>query len=170
MKKKDNPIVFVAMLAAALYMMSGGKLPDIKIPSIPFPGGKPAVESVVYPEPSAELKTKVSEVTARFAAVENHKEDAAHLAALYAALADAIARDDSNISSTGQIRIANKKAGAILFAKRSIAGKYPGLRETVEGIVADALGKENKPLDDALRKKAVDVFNALAWACYQAAK
>ena len=164
--QKDNPLLFVILLAVGLFMASGKKLP-VKLP-IPLGKPSPSKVDIVYPEPSPELKAKVAPVTERLSGGD--KEDAAHLAALYAALADAIRRETEQIKTTSQLRMANKKAGAILFARRSIAGKYPGLRETLDGIVSDALGRENKQLDDATRKMAADVFSALAWACHQAAK
>lgn len=43
-------------------------------------------------------------------------------------------------------------------------GQYSGLRLAVERAIADTLGNEQKPLDDAMRAKVVEVYRAIAWA------
>ena len=113
--------------------------------------------------PSAELVAAVQPVVAL---LKNHRDDGRRLSALYMAMADVIARDqDGIIQTTAQLRELHRRAGLLAFQRTGIAGKYPGLAEAIDKVLADHIGLEVTPMDAARRTKAVDAFRALAWAC-----
>lgn len=43
-------------------------------------------------------------------------------------------------------------------------GEYEGLSEAIEGVIDEVLGEEQRSLTPELRAKAVEVFDAIAWA------
>ena len=44
------------------------------------------------------------------------------------------------------------------------AGKYEGLQEAIEKAMVEAIGLDAKPLNQELRDKLVETFEAIAWA------
>lgn len=96
--------------------------------------------------------------------------DGIKLSSLYSDLAKLIALEETNeiVKSTIEIREANKLAG-LLYDLR-LKDKYPDLAKEANALVVKYIGDDNVVLDDHLRKKAVDVFNALSWACYEGSK
>jgi len=52
----------------------------------------------------------------------------------------------------------------------NIKDKYVDLAESNQALIVDAIGDDNIPLTKELRKKAVDAFMALAWACNEGSK
>ena len=54
--------------------------------------------------------------------------------------------------------------------KLDIEGKYDGLAEAAGDLVASSIGKDEVVLDDDLRAKSVEAFNALSWAFYEGSK
>jgi hypothetical protein len=51
-----------------------------------------------------------------------------------------------------------------------LGGKYPDLAEACNSVVVAGIGDEDIVLDKETRKKAVDTFKALSWACYEGSK
>ena len=72
--------------------------------------------------------------------------------------------EDCIIKNTEEIRQANRLAGIML--KLDMKGKYENLAEAGTNLIKAAIGDDSVLLDDSLREKAVEGFNALAWACY----
>lgn len=96
--------------------------------------------------------------------------DGIKLSNLYSDLAKLISLEDTNeiLKSTIEIREANKLAG-LLYDLR-LKDKYPDLSQAANTLVVKYIGDDNVVLDNELRKRAVDVFNALSWACYEGSK
>lgn len=76
--------------------------------------------------------------------------------------------EDLVIKNTNEIRQANSIAGPML--KLDIKGKYPDLAKEAKEVIVAAIGDDDIILSPELRVKAVDGFNALAWAYNEASK
>lgn len=76
--------------------------------------------------------------------------------------------EDTVVKNTEDIRQANSIAGVML--RLDIKGKYPDLAKEAKEVIVAAIGDDNINLSPELRAKAVDGFNALAWAYNEASK
>jgi hypothetical protein len=76
--------------------------------------------------------------------------------------------DDLVIKNTEEIRQANSLAGPML--RLDVKGKYPNLAKEAKEVIVASIGDDNINLSPELRTKAVDGFNALAWAYNEASK
>lgn len=113
--------------------------------------------------PSDVLATAVNPVVT---ILKSHAEDGAKLSGFYSALADAVERDQGRvIQTTMQLRELNRRAGLLAFQRTGIEGKYPGLAEAIDKVLADQIGLDNVSLDTAKQKATIETFKALAWAC-----
>lgn len=127
--------------------------------------------NITFVKPTdSELLDECAEVTKCFANLSNSSYDAKRLASLYSDIAQLIELDEKDevIKNTEEIRQANRFAGLML--KLDIKGKYPDLADKAKALIVASIGDDNVPLDPDLRKKAVDAFRALAWACNEGAK
>jgi hypothetical protein len=98
--------------------------------------------------------------------LKGHAEDGAKLAGFYAALADVVTRDQGKvIETTAQLRELHRRAGLLMFQRTGIEGKYPGLAEAIDKVLADRIGLDNVKMDVTKQTAAVEAFHALAWAC-----
>lgn len=98
------------------------------------------------------------------------KTDAKRLRDLYLDLAKLVELDgeDTVITNTEEIRQANSLAGTML--RLDIKGKYPNLAKEAKEVILASIGDDKILLSKELRAKAVDGFNALAWACNEGSK
>lgn len=137
----------------------------IPAPPEPAPAPEPTPEPVPEPipepgpvilEPSEEMKSFVSKIEQ----VEDEE-----LVEFYLAFSDLVSRDSEVIGSTGHIRTAHSRAGRLMFQQTGMKGKYPGLAVAIDEALMAALGKEDQKLTPELRRKAADIFTAIAWAC-----
>jgi hypothetical protein len=96
--------------------------------------------------------------------------DAKYLASLYYDLAKLVQLDGENeiVKTTEEIREANSLSGTMM--RLDIDDVYPDLAQNCNAVMVNSIGEDNVSLDKDLRKKAVDGFNALAWACNEGAK
>lgn len=96
--------------------------------------------------------------------------DGKRLASLYRDLAILISLDgeDTVIKNTEELRQANKLAGIML--KLDMKDKYQDLASANDTLIKVAIGDDSVLLDSILRARAVEGFNALAWACYEGSK
>lgn len=96
--------------------------------------------------------------------------DGARLSSLYYDLASLIELDgeDQIIKTTLEIREANSLAGRL--SRLNLGGKYPDLFGACNSLVVVGLGDDDVVLDEQMRKKAVDTFRALSWACLEGSK
>lgn len=113
--------------------------------------------------PSDALATAVAPVATL---LRGQTEDGQNLAAFYSAVADIVARDQGKIvQTTAELREVHRRAGLLMFRKTGIEGKYPGLAEAIDKVLADRIGLDNLALDTAKQTAAIETFRALAWAC-----
>lgn len=98
------------------------------------------------------------------------KSDAKRLRDLYLDLAKLVELDgeDEVVKSTDEIRQANSLAGLML--RLDIKGKYPDLAKEAKEVVVASIGDDHILLSKELRVKAVEGFNALAWAFNEGGK
>jgi hypothetical protein len=121
-------------------------------------------DTIAAPE-DALLRTAVTPVSEKLA---GHAEDGDRLAAFYLAMTDVLRRDQGRVvENTAQLRELHRRAGLLMFQQTALVGKYPGLAESIDKILADHIGLDNVPLDAAKQKAAVDAFQAIAWACHR---
>ena len=76
--------------------------------------------------------------------------------------------EDLVIKNTEEIRQANSIAGVML--RLDIKGKHPTLAKEAKEVIVASIGDDNINLTPDLRVKAVEGFNALAWAYNEASK
>lgn len=123
-------------------------------------------------EPSDEnLKKEALDVFTIFKkAGASSKNDSKKLRDLYLDLAQLISLDGNDlvIKNTEEIRQANSIAGAMF--RLNIKDKYPELSKEANDVVLVALGDDHINLTPQLRTKAVEAFDALAWACNESNK
>jgi hypothetical protein len=100
----------------------------------------------------------------------SRRSDGTKLASLYHDLAILIELDaeDEVIKDTLAIRESNKLAGTL--SRLGLGGQYPDLAEACNSVVVAGIGDEDIVLDKETRKKAVDTFKALSWACLEGSK
>lgn len=76
--------------------------------------------------------------------------------------------EDMVIKNTDEIRQANSLSGIML--RLDVKGKYANLAKEAKEVIVASIGDDNINLTPELRVKAVDGFNALAWAYNEASK
>jgi hypothetical protein len=110
--------------------------------------------------------TFVNAVSPIVARLKSHTEDGEKLAGFYSAMADVIERDQGRvIQTTKELRELHRRAGLLAFQRSGIEGKYPGLAEAIDKVLADQIGLDNVSLDAAKQEASKKTFKALAWAC-----
>ncbi len=118
------------------------------------------------PKPDRPNDALVATVGPVVTILKNHPEDGRNLATFYAAVADVLARDQGRIiQTTSQLREIHRRAGLLMFQKTGIDGKYPGLAEAIDKVLADRIGLDNVALDAAKQTAAIEAFRTLVWAC-----
>ena len=143
-------------------------------PDLNFPINKPDNTNIVVvtPPESSELRDKCKFVRDIFQASssKDKKQDSRRLSDLYMDLATLVELDGDEevVKTTEEIKQANSLSGAML--RMNIKGKYPGLSDACQLVISSQVGDDISPLDSELRKKAVDAFRALAWACNEESK
>lgn len=159
----------LALLLAVILIVVGllkpdlSKLLDNKVPN--------SVVSVSVEKPSdPEILDECEAVIDALKEDNDRKTDGKRLASLYVDMATLVGLDGDNmvLKNTEEIRQANRLSGAML--RLDIKGKYPKLAKAAESVVVSSVGDDSVLLDSKLRQKAVDGFNALAWACLEGSK
>ena len=89
---------------------------------------------------------------------------AGQLAGFYAALEDVIERDSDVVTSTGLFRTAHGRALTLAFQATPTAGE-PAVGELIDAVFFEALGDQNRPIDDAVRLQLLAAVRAVATAC-----
>ena len=107
------------------------------------------------------LRTAVAPVTQALAG-SDYADD---IAFFYKQLA---ARISAKANSAQQAREMNNLAGKELQEINANATYHPQLQAVLEGILDEFVGKSNNKFADADRAKVAAVFNAIAWAAYEA--
>lgn len=121
--------------------------PDLSTP-------KPAVEFMAWAEPLRPVLPKMI------------VKDRLYLASLYEAMAYVLVNDgertDSIISDTTKFTAFH--AGTLNLAiKRANVGKYAGLGEAIDQVFMQAVGPDQKKVDDDTRARLVAACGTLAW-------
>jgi hypothetical protein len=163
----------VALAIGAILILFGLFQPDLGslIPNIVRPDIVVTVPTVDAPEDEVLLeKGTVIVDLLRESNASGKREDCLKLSSLYKDMGVLISLDGKEgvIKDTASIREANVLAGKML--KLDIDGKYDGLAEAAGDLVASSIGKDEVVLNDELRAKSVEAFNALSWAFYEGSK
>lgn len=165
---KNNNIV---LLVAGLLILAG--LTKFDFSNIHFGPSRPSsIDVLELTEPSdAVLKKEADDVVTLLKNAPNaSKSDFKKLRDLSIDLGRLVELDgeDLVITNTSEIRQANGIAGPML--RLDIKGKYPDLAKEAKEVIIVAIGDDDIVLSPDLRVKAVDGFNALAWAYNEASK
>lgn len=128
----------------------------------------PVSSVVVVREPSEAMKATVKPVVR--AVSKMSPIDRLWLQTIYSNAAKVVAADGivdpQVIVSTEGLRAVH--VAILKFIWRGMAenppGEYAGLSEAIEGAMGDVLGEDQRSLTPELRAKAVEVFDAIAWA------
>lgn len=148
------------LLAAIVLVVAGlfgepiwDKLKDIDLTP------KPPITVV---EPSLEYKTLVKPIID----MEIEGNDSILMSTFFDQLSSVVRNDEQFIKTTGQFRQFNITAGGLNF-KNQIKGDYPDLGETIDGIIMQSIGKEDKAMDSKTRTDLSDTLNAISWGVTQ---
>lgn len=140
--------VLVCLCIALVYLVFRGT-PASKPPVPPGPPDIVAIESL------AKFRSSMT------------KEDRDALSQAYDILSRAVAANPADapvMPSTAAVHDAHR--AAILFVWRGVLGnepgKYPGLREELEGLVNRAVGTADVPLNPTIQRDAATVFGDIA--------
>ena len=154
--------LLLIVLAAVLYLFQNSDgLPWINIkpnivPAVPFPEScRPAIEAI-----------RVMKIESR---------DAANLARFYTAFARAMDDDaDNMVDSAETVRTLNRWSGKLYLAESGVFGKYPGLADQVDEVIAQSIGSRRNadgfdpvPMDVTKKKNLAQALRAIAWAVQQ---
>ena len=161
----------VALAIGAILILFGLFQPDLGN-FVPFrPEIVVTVPTVDAPEDEVlQEKGMVVIDSLRESDAKDKREDCLKLSSLYRDMGVLISLDgkDGVIKDTASIREANVLAGKML--RLDIDDKYDGLAEAAGDLIASSIGKDEVVLNDDLRTKSVEAFNALSWAFYEGSK
>lgn len=152
------------LILLGLTKFDFGRLNPIR----PSPSNIDVMELVA---PSDEnVKKEAQDVISLLKSSSGSKQDSKRLRDLSLDLGRLVQLDgeDLVIKNTDEIRQANGIAGVML--RLDIKGKYPNLAKEAKEVIVSSIGDDNINLTPELRAKAVDGFNALAWAYNEASK
>lgn len=159
------------LIIGAILLGIGLLKPDFSNIIKPLPNNPNIiVDDLNLSKPSDELMPAVKNVIKALSGNDDRKIDGKRLASLYNDISTLIALDgnDQVIKNTDEIRQVNKLAGLML--KLNIKDKYEDLSEAAQLLIIQAIGDDHVLLDSKLRSKAVEGFQALAWACNEGSK
>jgi hypothetical protein len=161
MNKNSWLILGIALICFSLYSSN-----TIRIPSFPT---NPVKETINIPEPNTELK-ELSEpiIRALREGSSDRKTDGYRLACLYKDMALLISVDKDILKTTEAIRQANVLSAKMLNI--DLKGKYDGLADATNNLFKKYVSENSVVLDDELRRKSTEAFNALSWAFLEGSK
>ena len=149
----------VAGVVLAVIALFG--LPAIKLPSLP-------AVAVTVTEPSPEMKAKAEPIAE---ALRNASPvDRALWASVWEKAAIIVSADavSPEIAFTDTRSLRQFTVLALDIAWRRLGGnkpgKYSGLRESVESVLAETVGTEVVPVTPEMRRAYADAARAIAWA------
>lgn len=158
----------LVLLIGGLLIVFGLFKPNL---SLLIPSNGPiSVDVLELAEPKEENIKKEAEEVLSLMKKSGDKNDSKKLRDLYIDLATLVSLDGEEevLKNTDEIRQANSIAGLML--RLDIKGKYPDLAKETNDVIVSAIGDDSIVLSKELRAKAVDGFNALAWALNEARK
>jgi len=136
-----------------------------------LPNKPVSVDVLELTEPTdINIKEKADKVVEILKSDNSYKSDIKRLRDLCLDLGRLVELDGENevVKTTEAIRQANMLAGPML--RLDIKGKYPALAKAAEDVIVAAIGDDDVLLNPDLRTKAVQGFNALAWAFNKGSK
>jgi len=160
----------LALIVGTILIIIGLIKPDLSN-LISWPSRPVAIDVLELPAPTAaNIKKEAEEVVSLLKSYSAAKPDLKRLRDLMLDLGRLVELDgeDTVIKNTEEIRQANSLSGVML--RLDIKGKYPDLAKESKEVVVAAIGDDNINLSPELRVKAVEGFNALAWAYNEASK
>jgi hypothetical protein len=155
------------LIATALLIFALFGLPNVG-PNVVPPHAPDAPRKISINEPSAEMKSAVSKVAD--ALKKASVVDKMLWGQVWAKAGKAVAGDSSDTkvvwNDTTKLRQLNETALRIAWRRigGNQEGKYPGLREAVESAFASVMTTRNQGVTPELRKKYVELCEAIAWA------
>lgn len=134
----------------------------------PLPSWRAAESPVVSKEPSDAMKAVVKPVVR--AVSKMSAIDRMWLKTIYSNTAKVVAADGvvepEVIKTTEGLRAVH--VAVLKFIWKGMAqnppGEYEGLSEAIELVITETIGSDQRNLTPELRAKAVEVFDAIAWA------
>jgi len=124
-------------------------VPPVPVPPVPGP-----------PEPTPNLKQAVASLTEY--KLDISTKDRENLIEFYSDFASVVAQTGTLTNS--QLRDSYVEAGKLFFEDTGIRGKYAGLPEIIDGILAEQIGLEVKSIDPVTTGK---IFEAISWAFWK---
>lgn len=126
------------------------------------------VQSISIREPSSEMKNAVQPVVK--IAKDMSPIDRLWLQNVYLNCARVVAADgiveEPTVTTTDSLRAVH--VAVLGFIWKGMAnnspGKYRGLSEAIDGVLSGVIGDESQQLTAEKRQKAVDLYEAIAWA------
>jgi hypothetical protein len=153
-------------VALCLYAIGGASV--IRLPRLDANPAAVVVPLVVVPEPSRAMRTEVqpvARVVARMNIIDRLWLNYIYGNAARVVAADGVVEPQVIVTTEGlrAVHIAILK-----FIWRGLAdnspGEYDGLSEAINRVFNEVIGDERRGLTPELRSKAVEMFEALAWA------
>ena len=147
--------------------VNGTEKPDVAVAEYTLKYGvspKPDPKPDPIPEPTPELKSRVGPLLAYVAANNVSETDVNKIATFYYDFSKAIRGNRTTILTTADFRNVYMEAGNKALG---MAGKYAGLGALIDNIIMQTLGNQDVKFTLQLRKKCVDILQAIAWAVYE---
>lgn len=162
---------WLALAAAGVFVWHRAGLDDVaRLPEII----RTVVRTIprpIPPKPVIDVASLTPKEKALFDTLQGvSSADRALLQDFYAGLSRAIKADPANdpvVKTTDDLRRAHR--AGMLFVYSGIAGnqadKYPGLGDGLSGVLAEAIGTNDVPLNPTLRVAAADCLARIASLC-----
>lgn len=152
-------IVRIVVSLALVYFAVGG----LSLPSLPK-----ATPQVVTSEPSPTMKVQVQPIVRIVR--DMSPLDRLWLQYIYSNAAKVVEADGISeppvVTTTEGLRAIH--VAILKFIWKGMAenppGKYAGLKEAIESVFKDTIGDTQRAITPELRKKASEMFDAIAWA------
>ena len=157
-------ILCVGIVLIGMGLVKSGNI------NLPWNHEPQSIDVLELPAPTDENLLKEAKDVRDLIKGQMPKSEARKLRDLYMDMKTLISLDDDVevIKNTEEIRQANALAGLML--RLDIKGKYPNLAKECKDIVVSAIGDDNILLSPDLKVKALDSFDALAWAFNEGSK
>lgn len=162
------------------WVVIAGGLLAVNAPANGLPGlVRQVVELIRIPSPAPTIPgVDVEKLTPPYAALRLELAaltplELSSLGDFYTGLSRAVAADpasDPVMPTTASLRLAHR--AGLLFVWRGGLGnqpdKYPSLRVGIEGVLTDAIGEADVPLNPAIKQSAAACFSKVAALCQSA--
>ena len=120
---------------------------------------KSDINNVVTPTPT------LQQTVAPIVSILKDSSDGKKIGGFFGQFADVVQRDSSVLTRTAQLRMTYQRAGTLMFQKTDLVGKYANLNAAIDKALTTSLGLKNAPINADKRAEAVEVLQAIQWAC-----